>query len=183
MYKPKVLKMYTQKRNRYLINLCAAALLTGGLTGSVAGQTNEAALTERPNVLVIMADQWRTQAIGGHGDPNVQTPHIDRLSREGIDFTNAISGIPVCTPARASFLTGQRPLRNGVFMNDVQLDPGAQSLAEVFADAGYATACLGKWHIDGQGRSAFIPPGYRRQGMVLWMVFVCTMNYYHYLYY
>jgi len=138
---------------------------------------------ERPNVLVIMADQWRTQAIGSHGDPNVLTPHIDQLSQNGIDFTNAVSGIPVCTPARASFLTGQRPLRNGVFMNDVQLDPGAQSLAEVFADAGYATACIGKWHIDGQGRSAFIPPGDRRQGFEYWRVLECTHNYNHSLYY
>ena len=174
--------MNMRKKNRCLIGLCTI-LSACGLTGSAACQTNGEGLSERPNVLVIMADQWRTQAIGSHGDPNVQTPHIDRLSENGIDFTHAVSGIPVCTPARASFLTGQRPLRNGVFMNDVQLDTNARSMAEVFSQAGYATACIGKWHIDGQGRSTFIPPGGRRQGFAYWKVLECTHNYNHSLYY
>src|SRR5690606_25190306 len=159
--------MYIRSKNKYLIRL-GVALLTVGLPGIAASQSNEATLSEQPNVLVIMADQWRTQAIGSHGDSNVQTPHLDELSREGIDFTNAVSGIPVCTPARASFLTGQRPLRNGVFMNDVQLDPDARSLAEAFADAGYATSCIGKWHLHGQGRGPFIPPGNRRKVFEYW---------------
>lgn len=174
--------MYRKKWNGYPTCLCVIGLV-GGLTGSIVGQTTDPSPSERPNVLVIMADQWRTQAFGAHGDPNVQTPHIDRLSKEGIDFIHAVSGIPVCTPARASFLTGQRPLRNGVFMNDVQLDTNAQSLAEVFSRAGYSTACIGKWHIDGQGRSAFIPPGGRRQGFEYWKVLECTHNYNHSLYY
>ncbi|PPL00504.1 sulfatase family protein [Parapedobacter indicus] len=174
--------MYIKRKNKYLIRL-GVALLTVGLPGIAASQSNEITLPEQPNVLVIMADQWRTQAIGSHGDSNVRTPHLDALSRKGIDFINAVSGIPVCTPARASFLTGQRPLRNGVFMNDVQLDPDARSLAEAFGDAGYATACIGKWHIDGRGRSTFIPPGGRRQGFEYWKVLECTHNYNHSRYY
>src|SRR3546814_20297785 len=62
-------------------------------------------------------------------------------------------------------------------MNDVQLDTNAQSLAEVFRDAGYATACIGKWHIDGQGRTAFIPPGGRRQGFEYWKALECPHDY------
>src|SRR5690606_41353341 len=99
------------RKSKCLIGWCVA-LLVWGVTGCAVCQTSSGGQLERPNVLVIMADQWRTQAIGSHGDPNVQTPHIDQLSRNGIDFTNAVSGIPVCTPARASFLTGQRPLRD-----------------------------------------------------------------------
>ena len=137
----------------------------------------------RPNVLVVMADQWRFQAIAHHGDPNVQTPHIDRLCKEGVDFVNAVAEIPVCTPSRASFMTGQLPLRNGVFMNDVQLDTNALSIAEVFREAGYATACIGKWHVDGRGRTAFTPPGGRRQGFDYWKVLECTHRYNHSLYY
>lgn len=175
--------MNIRNKNRWQTSLYTVLLAICGLMGSVACQSNDVSSSDRPNVLVIMADQWRTQAIASHGDPNVQTPHIDALIGDGVDFTNAVSGIPVCTPARASFLTGQRPLRNGVFMNDVQLDTNAQSLAEAFRDAGYATACIGKWHIDGQGRSAFIPPGSRRQGFEYWKVLECTHNYNNSLYY
>lgn len=158
-------------------------LSIGFLAGISACCTPADQVPNRPNVIVVMADQWRTQAIGRHDDPNVKTPHINTLATEGIDFTNAISGIPVCTPARASFLTGQRPLRNGVFMNDVQLDTQAVTLGKVFRDAGYATACIGKWHVDGQERTAFIPPGNRRQGFDYWKVLECTHNYNHSRYY
>lgn len=159
-----------------------AGALTMGLTfaTNIRPGTNDG---RRPNVLVVMADQWRFQAIGHHGDPNVQTPHIDRLCKEGVDFVNAVAEIPVCTPSRASFMTGQLPLRNGVFMNDVQLDTNALTVAEVFRNAGYATACIGKWHVDGRGRTAFTPPGGRRQGFDYWKVLECTHRYNHSLYY
>ena len=137
----------------------------------------------RPNVIVIMADQWRYQAIGHYGDPNVKTPNLDKLAREAVDFTNAVAEIPVCTPARAAFMTGQRPLTNGVFMNDVQLDTNAVSIAKTFKKAGYATAAIGKWHIDGNGRSAFIPKGNRRQGFEYWKVLECTHDYNNSYYY
>jgi arylsulfatase A-like enzyme len=76
-----------------------------------------------PNVLVVLADQWRAQAFGFAGDPNVKTPHLDRLAGQSVHFVNAIAGMPVCCPTRASLLTGQRPLTTGVFMNDVPLNP------------------------------------------------------------
>lgn len=159
------------------------AFYGGLLLGIGACQSPTGRMVQRPNVIVIMADQWRAQAIGQYGDPNVKTPHIDALASGGVDFVNAVSGIPVCTPARASFLTGQQPLSNGVFMNDVQLDTNAVTLGKVFKEAGYATACIGKWHIDGQGRSSFIPPGNRRQGFDYWKVLECTHDYNNSLYY
>src|SRR5678816_4454231 len=79
----------------------------------------------KPNILFIIADQWRAQAFGFAGDPNVKTPHLDRFERECINFTQAVSGQPVCTPARASLLTGQRPLTHGLFINDVPLKSDA----------------------------------------------------------
>ncbi|MGK6352564.1 sulfatase family protein [Parapedobacter sp. DT-150] len=165
------------RKKTIVLHLLNMVITIGPLASSAASQPTPVDTLERPNVIVIMADQWRAQAIGQHGDPNVKTPHLDALATSGVDFINAVSGIPVCTPARASFLTGQRPLRNGVFMNDVQLDTNALSLAKVFRKAGYATACIGKWHIDGQGRSTFIPPGNRRQGFDYWKVLECTHNY------
>src|SRR5438552_2279093 len=62
-----------------------------------------------PNVIVVLADQWRPQAFGFAGDANVRTPNFDRLAGESVRFMNAVSGMPVCSPTRASLLTGQRP--------------------------------------------------------------------------
>lgn len=136
-----------------------------------------------PNVLIILADQWRYDAFGYTGNPDVKTPNIDKLASEGVVLSNAISGIPVSTPARASILTGQYPLTNGVFMNDVQLDTNAILMAEAAKSEGYQTAYIGKWHLDGQGRSAFIPQGGRRQGFDYWKVLECTHEYNRSLYY
>jgi arylsulfatase A-like enzyme len=132
----------------------------------------------RPNVVFVFGDQWRAQALGYAGNPVVQTPAIDALAREAIDFTNATSGCPVCTPYRASLITGQYPHIHGCFVNDVPLSNRATSIAQVFGDGGYRTAYIGKWHIDGQGRNAYIPP-HRRQGFDYWKVLECTHDYNH----
>jgi len=99
-----------------------------------------------------------------------------------VNFQNAVSGMPVCSPFRASLLTGQRPLTHGVFMNDVQLDTSAVTLAKVFSKAGYDTGYIGKWHLDGQGRLQLIPPGPRRQGFEFWKANECSHNYNHSVY-
>jgi arylsulfatase A-like enzyme len=137
---------------------------------------------ERPNVLFILADQWRAQALGHAGDPNVQTPHLDMLQREGRRFINAVSSVPVCCPARASLMTGQRALTAGVFLNDVALSPDAVSIAKVLGQAGYDTGYIGKWHLNGDGRSAFIARE-RRQGFDYWKVLECTHDYNRSFYY
>jgi arylsulfatase A-like enzyme len=135
-----------------------------------------------PNIVVVLADQWRAQAFGFAGDPNVRTPRFDRLASESIRFVNAVSGMPVCSPTRASLLTGQRPLTHGVFLNDVRLDTNAVTLAKVLRASGYDTAMIGKWHIDGGGRSAYIPPE-RRQGFDYWKALECTHAYSNSFYY
>ncbi len=150
-------------------------LLTIGSVGCGAG-------SKAPNVLFVIADQWRAQAFGFAGDPNVQTPHLDRFERESVHFTQAVAGMPVCSPTRASLLTGQRPLTHGIFLNDVSLRPDATTLAEALKSAGYATACIGKWHVDGHGRTHWIPPG-RRQGFDYWKVLECTHTYHESAYY
>lgn len=132
----------------------------------------------RPNVILVFGDQWRAQATGyGGGNSKVRTPHLDRLAEESIHFTHAVSGCPVCSPARASLMTGQYPVTHGVFVNDVCLSERAMSLGQAFGEAGYDTAYIGKWHIDGHGRANFIPPG-RRQGFgEYWKVLECTHDY------
>src|SRR6185295_8914936 len=81
------------------------------------------AAAAKPNILIVIADQWRAQALGYAGDPNVRTPNIDRFEKECVNFSQAVSGTPVCTPMRATMLTGQRPLTHGLFINDAPLNP------------------------------------------------------------
>ena len=131
---------------------------------------------EAPNILVVIADQWRAQAFGFAGDPNVKTPNFDRLAGQSVRLVNAVSGLPVCSPMRASFLTGQRPLTHGVFINDVPLSPNATTIAKVLREVGYTTGIVGKWHVDGHGRTSFIPPE-RRLGFEYWKVQECTHAY------
>ncbi|MDX1683457.1 MAG: sulfatase-like hydrolase/transferase, partial [Phycisphaeraceae bacterium] len=131
----------------------------------------------RPHVIFLFADQWRGQDLGFAGNDQVITPHMDRLAAESRTFENAVSGCPVCTPYRGTLMTGQYPVRHGLFVNDVCLSDDATSIAEAFTDGGYQTAYIGKWHIDGHGRSSYIPPE-RRQGFDgYWKVLECTHDY------
>ena len=136
----------------------------------------------QPNVLILIADQWREQAFGYTGNPDVKTPNIDRLAGESVDFKNAVAGVPVCCPTRASLFTGQYATTHGVFLNDVPLAPDAKSLAKAMKGAGYDTGYVGKWHLNGDGRSAFIPKE-RRQGFDYWKVLECTHDYNNSFYY
>jgi len=137
---------------------------------------------QRPNLVFIFADQMRAQATGYAGDPNVITPALDRLYTESVSFATAVSNCPICTPYRGSLLTGQYPLTTGLFLNDLCLPNRATSMAEAFAGAGYDTAYIGKWHLDGHGRASPIPPE-RRQGFDYWKVLECTHDYNHSAYY
>jgi len=143
---------------------------------------NTACKKENPNVLFILVDQWRASATGYAGDPNVKTPNLDKFSEEAITFTNAVSVCPVCTPYRASILTGRYPTTTGMFLNDAYLPPSELCLAEVFKDNGYSTGFIGKWHLDGQGRWAFTPPD-RRQGFDYWKALECSHDYNKMAYY
>jgi len=136
----------------------------------------------KPNLVFIFADQWRAQATGYAGNKDVKTPHLDRLAKESINFSNAVSGCPVCSPYRASMLTGQYWLTHGIFYNDKPLNPDATTIGKVYRRAGYETGYIGKWHVDGYDRTAFIPKE-RRQGFDFWKVCECTHNYNNSLYY
>lgn len=160
--------------------LGAASLFFGaGLARSVDAQQ---APGKKPNLVFIFADQWRAQATGYAGNKDVRTPHLDKLAGQSVNFTNAVSGCPVCSPYRASLMTGQYWLTHGIFYNDKPLNPEAATIGKVYRRAGYETAYIGKWHIDGHGRTAFIPKE-RRQGFEFWRVCECTHDYNHSLYY
>ena len=103
---------------------------------------------DKPNVIFVLMDEFRADALGAYGGgKNVSTPHIDRLAREGIVFTNAISAAPLCTPYRGMLMTGRYPTHTGIVLNWVEVNPAERSLAHAFGAAGYKTGFLGKWHL------------------------------------
>lgn len=110
-----------------------------------------------PNVVFILTDNQGAWTLGCYGNPDIKTPHIDRLAREGVRFTRALSSNPVCSPTRATFLTGLLPSQHGVhsFLDPkYMMGPEAYntlreftSLGEVLAQAGYVCGLSGKWHL------------------------------------
>ncbi|MGC8792160.1 MAG: sulfatase family protein, partial [Bryobacteraceae bacterium] len=131
--------------------------------------------SRRPNILFVFPDQMRAQALGAMGNPDVRTPQLDRLASQGVLFENTLANSPVCSPARATMLTGKYAHRNGMIANDLRLRESEVTLAEILADAGYHTGFIGKWHLDGGPRlPGFVPPGPRRQGFRFWAANECS---------
>jgi arylsulfatase A-like enzyme len=98
---------------REFINQSATGFLAAG---TPLGGTNAFAKNggkRKPNVVYVLTDQWRAQATGYAGDPNVKTPSLDTLASRSVNFENAVSVCPVCAPHRASLMTGRYPLTTG----------------------------------------------------------------------
>lgn len=160
------------------------------LTGCKSNKNERISEAKRPNIVFVFGDQWRAQAVGYAGNPDVKTPHIDQLSRESVVFNTAVSVDPVCTPFRASLITGQYPTTNGIFYNDRPLKNKELTIAEIYKKAGYNTGYIGKWHLNGHSpdQPAFSMrdkpvPRDRRQGFDFWKVAECTHNYNHSFYF
>lgn len=103
----------------------------------------------QPNLLIIFPDQLRRAALGIYGDPNVSTPHIDRLAREGVRFSNACSTYPICVPFRFTLMTGEYAHSRFIPGIEWRMSPAERTLADEFNEAGYHTAYVGKWHLYG----------------------------------
>jgi len=117
---------------------------------SAAGALS-AAPARTPNIVIIFCDDLGYGDLGCYGGA-LSTPNIDGIARDGLRFTNCISANPVCSPSRAALLTGRYPTRAGVprvlFPRDEQGMPlGEQTLANMLAEKGYKTGCVGKWHL------------------------------------
>lgn len=147
-------------------------------------ETIASSKVKKPNIVFVLADQWRAHATGYNGDPNLigKTPNLDQLAAQGVNFKNAISVTPVCTPFRAAFLTGKYPTTTGMIFNDLHLPEESVTLAELFKDSGYKTGYIGKWHLDGMGRFDYTPPE-RRQGFDYWKALECSHDYNNLIYY
>ena len=108
----------------------------------------EPVIHEKPNLVLIITDDQGYGDLGIHGNPILDTPHLDRIGREGTRLDN-FHVSPVCAPTRAAVLTGRRPMStgtHGVTRGAECMDAGEYTLAEILGDAGYSSACIGKWH-------------------------------------
>ena len=101
----------------------------------------------RPNVLVILLDDLRWDTPGYAGHPHVRTPNIDRIAGEGVNFRNAFATTSLCSPSRASLLTGLYAPRHGVTNNFTELPARLETFPKALQRAGYTTAYVGKWHM------------------------------------
>lgn len=134
---------------------------------------DSATAAEEPNIIMLLADDLGDGDLSCFGSPAVNTPNLDRLAAEGMKCTRFYAGSAVCSPTRASVLTGRYPLRFGITKHfddrNRWLPESATTVAELLKDAGYQTAHVGKWHLGGlhvdeQGNRLNNQPGPRQHG-------------------
>jgi len=122
-----------------------------------AKNRNKSTDPKRPNILFIVADQFRRASLGFLGQDPVVTPNLDDLAKQGVFFSNAVSNHPLSSPFRAMLLTGKYPLSNGVMANcnsarteyGNYLKKEETCFSDVLVNNGYSGAYVGKWHLDG----------------------------------
>lgn len=133
--------------------LMSAAVLTGVLVFATHAATVQAA---KPNVVVIFCDDLGYGDLACFGHPTIATPNLDRMATEGQKWTNFYVAAPVCTPSRSAIMTGRLPIRTGMCSDKRRvlfpdsaggLPPEEITIADALKTAGYATACIGKWHL------------------------------------
>jgi arylsulfatase A-like enzyme len=115
--------------------------------GDAAPIARKPAGAGRPNILFIMTDDHAAHAIGAYGSRINQTPHLDRLAKEGMRFTHAFCTNSICGPSRAVILTGKYSHVNGYIRNETRFDGSQPNVAKLLRAAGYQTAMIGKWHL------------------------------------
>lgn len=148
-------------RNRLILSfvLLAALVICSGRLSRLD------AATRPPNIVIIFADDLGYGDLGCYGHPTIHTPNLDRMAAEGMRFTDFYVAANVCTPSRAALLTGRLPIRNGmagtperrvIYARHTGGLPSEEiTIASALKTKGYATACVGKWHLSGETADAW----------------------------
>jgi len=125
---------------------CLTALFSFRGAGAEPATAPAGAPAARPNVVLILADDFGYECVAANGGASYRTPNLDRLAREGLRFEHCYSQ-PLCTPTRVQLLTGLYNQRN--YLRFEYLDPGERTFAGVLREAGYRTGVAGKWQLGG----------------------------------
>jgi arylsulfatase A-like enzyme len=140
--------------------------LSLGVLGVLSAKAEEK--QEKPNILFVICDQWRAQALGFRGEDPVITPNLDSFSHDAVFFKNALSARPISGPNRACLFSGLYPINTGVFGNEVRMSTETVTMGDVAQKAGYNTGYIGKWHLDGPNEG-YVPKE-RRHGFDYWIL-------------
>jgi N-acetylglucosamine-6-sulfatase len=155
--------------------VCCLVLLCGIGGGAVRAADNGSADT-RYNIIFVLTDDQRYDELG-FMNPVIETPNMDRIAAEGVHFRNAFVTTSLCSPSRASILTGQYMHNHGVVDNNKPPAPGTVFFPQFLRDAGYETAFIGKWHM-GEGASGEKRIDDPQPGFDYWVSFPGQGNYY-----
>ena len=128
------------------------AILLLSITSAIRGQT-----TEPQNLLIIQTDEHHFNTLGCYGGSIVGTPNIDWIANNGALCTSFYATTPVCSPSRASLVSGLYPQKTPVTQNNIPLSDDVVTFAELLRRKGYATGFAGKWHLDGDGKPQWAP--------------------------
>ena len=150
--------MKPQLNRRQFIKVLSAGAVSLALPGCVGpGKLNARRGKEKkPNFIIILCDDMGYGDLTCYGHPTIRTPNLDKMAVEGQKWTNFYVGASVCTPSRAALLTGRLPIRSGMCSDKRRvlfpdsaggLPKSEVTIAEALKAEGYATACVGKWHL------------------------------------
>jgi arylsulfatase A-like enzyme len=142
----------------FVLAVTAAVMTIGcGPTVRAPHGSGQAVVTRRPNIVMVLVDDMRWDDMRAAGHPFIETPHMDRLAREGARFTNAFATTPLCSPSRATFLTGLYAHTHGIVDNTARPSHDLPVFPLALQRAGYRTGFFGKWHM---GNDASPRPGF-----------------------
>ena len=147
----------TFSRFRAMERAIACVLVVTCMLGRIANSVQAANSKDRPNVLVIYTDEHHFNTLGCYGGKVVGTPHIDSIAARGALCTSFYAATPVCSPSRASLVSGKFPQNTGVVQNNLPLRKGIVTFGEILTRRGYATGWAGKWHLAGSGKPQWKP--------------------------